>query len=324
VNALFQSWTGETLLHPWALLAVLLIVPAWWFSRRRSTTVAFAPGAFLLDGLPLTVRGVLRPVPAVLHLAGLLLLVVALARPVEREAVPPDTEGIDILLCLDVSSSMTATDMAAAGSRLDVAREAATRFVEDRPSDRIGLIRFARYSDVRCPPTLDHAALSSLLAAVETVESDGPEDATGIGGAVARAAQVLQDCLGATRIVVVLTDGEENVATSGRPDEIAPAHAAQLCAALDVKVYAIAAGDVAGVDTGPMRRLAASTGGAYFEAPTAADVAGVYAAIDELETSVLPEPRFRIVEGFAPFLLAGLAFLLVGRVLSETVLRVLP
>ena len=324
MNALFQSWTGMTLLHPWALLLALLIVPALWLGGRRPRAVSFAPASLLAGGLPPTLRGALRPLPIALRAAGLLFLVVALARPVEREAIPAETPGIDILLCLDVSSSMSATDMDARRSRLDVAREAAARFVEDRPHDRIGLVRFARYADVRCPPTLDHAALSRVLSDVETVESDGPEDATGIGGAVSRAAQVLQEGPGGTRIVVLLTDGEENVATTGKPGEIAPAHAAQLCAALGVKVYAIVAGDIGGVDTAPVQRMAVRTGGAYFEAPSAADVVGVYAAIDELETAVLPAPRFRIVEGFAPLLLAGVALVVAGRLLAETIFRVLP
>jgi Ca-activated chloride channel family protein len=323
VNALLRSWTGSTLVHPWALAGVVVVVLAWWLGRRRRT-VRFGPGGFLSGGMPVTARTVLRPVPDALRVLGLLLVVVALARPVQREPVPLQTEGIDILLCLDVSSSMTATDMDARGSRLDVARKAAGRFVKDRRHDRIGLVRFARYADVLCPPTLDHDALGELLRGMQTVEGDGPEDATGIGNAVARAAQLLQEGRGTSRVVVVLTDGEENVATSDRPQEIAPAHAAQLCAALGVKVYAIAAGDVGGVDTGPLRDLARLTGGGYFEAPNAADVDGVYAAIDELETTELPEPRYRIVEAFAPFLLLGLVLLLGGTLLSHTWLRVLP
>jgi Ca-activated chloride channel family protein len=316
--------SGATLLHPWMLALGAILGVAWWLGRRSRRTVRFAPGRFVSGGLPWTVRTVLRPVPAILYAAGLVLLLVALARPVRREPVPVEVEGIDIVLCMDVSSSMTATDMDAFGSRLDVAREAAARFVKDREHDRIGLVRFARYPDVLCPPTLDHEALAGILEAMETVEGDGPEDATGIGHAAARAAQLLQSSDAASRIVVLLSDGEENVATSDRPEEIAPSHAAQLCASLGVKVYAIAAGDVSGVDTGPVKRMAEQTGGAYFEAPDAGDVASVYAAIDALETAALPEPRTRIVEGFAPFLWLGLGLLLGGRLLSETVLRELP
>ena len=110
------------------------------------------------------------------------------------------------------------------------------------PDDRIGLVCFARYPDLKCPLTLDHRALGEILDEVTTVESDGPEDATGIGTAVARAAQVLQRGIGESRVVILLTDGEENVATTRTPDEIAPLYAAQLCVELGVKVYAIAAG----------------------------------------------------------------------------------
>ncbi len=323
MNALLRSLTGVTLLHPWVLLGAAPVVLAWWLGRRRRT-VTFAPAGLLAGGLPPTLRSALRPAAPALRLAGLLLLLVALARPVRRAPVAVRVPGIDIAICLDVSSSMTATDMAARGSRLDVARRAAARFVADRPHDRIALIRFARYADVVCPPTLDHDALAALLAAVETVQSDGPEDATGIGNAVARAAQLLQESTASSRIVVVLTDGEENVATADHPGEIAPAHAAQLCAALGVKVYAVAAGDVAGVDTSQLRLLAARTGGAFFEARSAADVAAVYAAIDGLETSALPQPRHRLIEAFAPVLLLGLALFVLGTLSRETWLRVLP
>src|SRR6185295_2846875 len=136
-------------------------------------------------------------------------------------ALPQLHRGIDILLCLDVSSSMT-TPMARIGSmtgpsrpasdsRLEVARDAAARFIRGRPDDRIGLLSFARYCDLIGPPTLDHAALLERLADVRAVEADGPEDATAIGAAVARAAQALRSSPSQSKLVIVLTDGEENV-----------------------------------------------------------------------------------------------------------------
>jgi Ca-activated chloride channel family protein len=239
--------------------------------------------------------------------------------------LPLRAEGIDILLCLDTSSSMTANDMDRRRTRLDVAKAAAAEFVRGRPEDRIGLISFARYPDVRCPLTLDHEALAGILAGVTTVQGDGPEDATGIGAAVARAAQVLQGDRRRERIVILLTDGDENVAIEGAQGEIAPSHAAQLCSALGSRVYAVAVG--AGgprFDTAALRGMSQKTGGEFHEARDADAVAAVYRQIDALEKAGFEKPRYVIEDRFLPFLLAAIAALLLGRALETTVLGVFP
>lgn len=317
---------------PGLLLLALLVPLAGWLRLRRGRPAAtFAPAAFL-EGLPATWRTRIRHLPAVLFVAGVILAVVALARPVELVAVPDEREGIDILLCLDTSSSMATNDLDPRRTRLDVAKEAAARFVAGRPDDRIGLVAFARYPDLRCPPTLDHDALLRMLAGVERVEADGPEDATAIGTAVARAAQALGDRGAASRVVILLTDGEENVATADRADEIAPVHAAQLCADEGIRVYTIAAGlgrrtasgEWVALDTSQVRDLARRTGGRFFTARDADAVAGVYRAIDEMETARLPDPELVERDRFGPFLLAALALLLAGRLLAAGPLAVRP
>lgn len=317
------------LLDPWLLLVALLVPAALWLRRRASEpAVPFAPGALLAPGpppFPVSWRVRLLPVPRALQLLAILCAVLALARPVRREMLPLRTEGIDILLCLDTSSSMTANDMDRRRARLEVAKGAAAEFVRNRPEDRIGLLSFARYPDVRCPLTLDHDALAGILAGVTTVESDGPEDATGIGTAVARAAQVLQGDRKRARVVILLTDGDENVATAGAPGEIAPSHAAQLCAALGARVYVVVVG--AGgpkLDTGPLRRMAEKTGGEFREARDASALAGVYQRIDEIEKAGLLKPRYVFEDRFLPFLVAAIALLLLGRLLETKVLGVNP
>jgi len=321
-----------TLQNPWWLLLALFVPLALWLRwRRGGPTVLFAPGAFLAR-LPGGWRVRLLPLPWLLLVAGLSLTVVALARPVRRVPLPRKSEGIDIMLCLDVSSSMTANDMDPQRTRLDVARDAAVRFIAGRPNDRIGLVCFARFPDLRCPPTPDHDALRQFLAAVTPVASDGPEDATGIGTAVARAAQVLRGGPAKSRVVILLTDGEENIATAAKPEEIAPLHAGQLCRELGVRVYAIAAGlgsrSSAGewidIDTTQIRRLAATAGGRLFEARDAGTVTGVYAEINALERVEFQEPRTIVEEEFLPFLAAAVALLLAGRLLQSTVLAVMP
>ncbi|MHC4944276.1 MAG: VWA domain-containing protein [Planctomycetota bacterium] len=318
---------------------------------RGSPAIRFAPGAFLRGApravgedpaearshvghpdLPTTWRVRLIELPRVIQVIGLLLVVLSLARPVHRDPLPFETEGLDILMCLDISSSMTANDMDQHRTRLSVARDAAAEFITGRKSDRIGLICFARYPDVRCPLTLDHGALKSLLSEVTIVESDSPEDATGIGTAVARAAQVLSQSEAASKVVILLTDGEENVAFAQTPEEIAPVHAAQLCAKLGVRVYTIVAGignpDQSGgwvpLDTSQVERLAERTGGRFYEARDAGAVAGVYGYIDELEKVELEEPSYKIEERFMPLLVAGLLLLLLARLLRSQVLEVLP
>jgi Ca-activated chloride channel family protein len=239
------------------------------------------------------------------------------------------TEGVDVMLCLDTSSSMTAADLVAGRTRLEVAREAAARFVERRESDRVGLVAFARYPELRCPPTLDHDALAAILLETAPVPGDGPEDATGIGAAVARGAQVLSGGKARSRVLILLTDGEENVATVGAPGEIAPAHAAQLCERLKVRVYAIVVGGAAGTSSPPegggeVERLARRTGGAFHEARDAGALDAVYARIDALERSPVAASVVRLEDRHLPFLLAAIALLVAARLLSATALRVSP
>lgn len=342
MNTLFETVAGLTLLDPWMLLLALLVPPALWVRRRRgSPAVLFGPGRFVdLDPAAsadpparfVSWRVRFQPLPRILQVVGLLLIIVALARPVRREPLPLETDGVDILLCLDISSSMTVNDLDRQRTRLDVAKDAAARFAGGRPHDRVGLICFARYPDISCPLTFDHDALGTLLSDLSTVPSDASEDATGIGTALALAAQVLSRSEARSRAVILLTDGEENVATTQTPDEIAPLHAAQLCRELGIRVYTIAVGtgtpDRSGrlvpLDTSQIENLAETAGGRFFAARDARAVAKVYDCIDELEKVEIEVSRYRIEERFLSFLVAALVLLLTGRLLYSSLLEVLP
>jgi Ca-activated chloride channel family protein len=337
-----ELWHGLEFRNPGLLMLAGLVPLAVWIRHRFGASALWfapgprGPGSPETEGVPprlprsLSVR--LASLPRWLQAVALLLVAVALARPVERSPLPLTTEGIDILLALDVSSSMATEDMDAGRTRLDVAKEAASRFLAGRPHDRIGLVTFARYPDLRCPLTLDHLALDEILRGVEMVTRDGPEDATGIGAALMRSAQVLGQHPETSKVLILLTDGEENVATSRTPDEIAPLHGAQLCASRDVRVYTIAAGigspspsgTLIPLDTSQVRQVARRTGGRFFEARDAKAIDGVYAAIDDLERARFAEPRYAVNERFLPFLLLALVLMVVGRVLEATVLEVLP
>ncbi|MEO6598042.1 MAG: VWA domain-containing protein [Planctomycetota bacterium] len=326
----------------WLLLVLPCIV--WWRWRCAPRTSFAAAG--LLRGamadavdaaaMPTSWRQRLVSLPLLLELLAMGLAVSALARPVQRLPLPPEREGRDVLLCLDRSSSMAATDLAPGRSRLDIAKEVAAQFVVERANDRIGFVTFARYADLGCPPTLDRDAIRELLGSVQMVEKDGPEDATAIGAAVANAAEVLRrsSARGPARgkVLVLLTDGEENVATSLTPQEIAPLHAAQLCVRFGIRVHTVVVGQgnqktfgrVVALDTTAVRQLAATTGGRFFQAHDAAALRAVYADIDALEAVAFAEPRVLVREWFA--LALGLSLLLaaLSHGLARTVLGVLP
>jgi Ca-activated chloride channel family protein len=329
VTPLFAAW-GEFSFRSPALLALGLAVAVVLVLRgtRKRAAVPFAGAAFAGEGLPRSWRTRLAGLPEVLEVVALLLVVVSLARPATSERLPVERQGIDILLCVDTSSSMTNDDMEGRRTRLDVAKAAAARFVAGRPHDRIGLVTFARFPDVRCPPTLDHDALAALIGDAGAAASDGPEDATGIGTAVARAAESLRGGPARARVVVLITDGAENVATARTPNEITPLHAAQFCKDVGVRVHAVVAGPAAAPasapDTRQVARMAEVTGGRFFVARDAPDVDRVYAEIDALERAAFEEPRTRVVDRFLPFLASALLFAAAGHLLRSTVLRVLP
>ncbi len=318
------------------LLPLLLVAAACRHRRRRS--VLFAPAALLATrsaaagDLPCTWRTRCRHLPFALEGAAMACLVLAMARPVERTPAPPLPPGRDLLLCLDVSSSMAATDLQPDRTRHDVGVQLAADFVQARPHDRLGLVAFARYADLRCPLTRDHAAVRELLATLRLVEKEGPEDATAIGAAVARAAAALRSSAASGKVVVVVTDGEENVATALAPDEIAPLHAGQLCAELGIRVHAIVVGRgnqkpdgrFVALDTQAVQQLAAATGGRFFAASDARALGEVYAAIDALETTAPPAPGVFVHERFPWALALGLSLWALARGLRATALRRLP
>ncbi|MBK9383450.1 MAG: VWA domain-containing protein [Planctomycetes bacterium] len=338
MNAWIESWTGLWLLQPaWLLLGLALPLALLARRRYRPASVAFAPSALYDASAPRSWRERLRLPLAGAEVLALVLALFALAQPIERVRTPRDVPGLEILLCLDRSSSMRADDLEARRTRREVAIDAATRFIAARPDDRIGLLSFARYADLVCPPTRDHAALVAALRRVEPVIADGPEDATGIGAAVAGAARRLAVRPGAARersarIAILFTDGEENVALAGSEAEISPTAAAQLCAREGIKIYAIAAGSgrrgAEGqwieLDVSALEELAQRTGGRAFRARRSADVDQIFRAIDRLERVELEAPEWHALERATPFLLAALALIAIARATALLARGTLP
>lgn len=330
MNARLEAWTGLRLEDPLLLLLGGVVLLALLIrALRGGPALLFAPPT---DALPRTWRVRFHRAPIGLEALALLLLVVAAARPVHRSPLPLRSEGIDIVLCLDVSSSMKGTDMDAARTRLEVAKDEARAFIARRESDRIGLVRFARFADVVGPLTSDHEALATLLDDVEPVTEDGPEDRTGIGTALLAAARLLEAAGHTSRVVLLLTDGEENVATAETPDEIGPLPAAQLLAGRGVRVYPIVVGvgrpgprgTWEPLDLDQVTKVAERTGGALLLARDAAAMGEVYRTIDRLEKAPFEAPRFVIEERFPGFVAAAIGLGLLALLLRRTLFEVVP
>ena len=280
--------------------------------------------------MPITWRQRCRALPVILEALSLLAFVTAIARPVLVESDPPDRLGRDVLLCFDRSSSMAALDLDQEQSRLSVGKQLAGEFLQRRIDDRLGIVTFARYADLVCPPTLDHSAVTELLDAVALVDSEGSEDATAIGAAVGMAANLLHRTDSASKVIILLTDGEENVATAGDLDQIAPLHAGQWCRDHDIRVHTIALGrgeqsadgNWRPIDTTAMQQLAKITGGRFYPAADAQTLRSVYDEIDQLETAQFAEPGIHVIEYFGFPVLAGLLLLMLAHICRHSRLAV--
>lgn len=311
---------------PWLLLLALLAVPlavVRWWRTPPAIAVPFARG---LDAAPVGWRVRARRVLPVLRILAILLLVAGLARPRlgEAEALVP-AEGIDIALSIDVSSSMAASYFGVDETRLSSVKEVIRDFVAGRDNDRIGLVIFQREALPLAPLTLDHEALDTIIA---DLSSDTlPVDGTGIGVGIASALTLLEDSNAASRIVILLTDGRHNA------DSISPAEAAEIAAALRIRVYTIGVVDEDGTRPDPFTGLDAEllssisehTGARYFEAASAGDLAQVYDEIASLETSRVGGEAFARHSELGLWLVAAGAAILLGELaLGRTWLRRTP
>jgi Ca-activated chloride channel family protein len=271
-----------------------------------------------------------------LRALSLILLVVALARPQAgsaRESV--SSRGVDVVVALDVSSSMRALDFQPL-NRLEVARRTLAEFVERRARDRIGLVVFGSYATTRCPRTLDHELLRSLLERVDFAPED--EGGTAIGMGLATAVQRLRGSEATSRIVVLLTDGRNNRGSIG------PEAAADAARALGVRVYTIGVGTEGEVpvpvqtpvgerfvmqridlDEELLQSIAGTTGGAYFRVTDPEGLRETMATIDELEATEFDSTvRVLYEERFALLLVPALALLVGEWTLGATRLRRIP
>ena len=326
--------------NPWAL--ALLVIPlliAWWrygWVRGRERTFRFSDLG-TLSRVNSSYAGALSRIPFYLRLVVLALVIVALARPRSGSSVEEtSSEGVDIILTVDLSTSMLAQDLKRGSSRLEVVKQVVDEFISRRRHDRIGLVAFAANAVTRCPPTLDYRILRSQL---ENLDTGQIEDGTAIGVALASSVNRLRDSEAKSRIIVLLTDGMNN---RGAVD---PLTAARVAAAEGVKVYTIGAGsmgtapmpvrDAFGrvrmvdqkveIDENVLKQIAETTGGNYYRATRAAELEQIYEKIDSLEkTRVEVREYRRYKELYAWFLLPALVLFMLELGLAATRLRTIP
>lgn len=323
---------------PALVLLALLVALAWYLarSRRRPVTLIY-PSASPFRAAPRSLALRLRRLPLALRILGLALLVVAFARPqTGRQEEEVLTEGINIVLAVDISGSMRTEDFKPR-NRLEVAKDAASGFIRGRRNDRIGLVAFAANAYTRCPLTLDYAILLDLLREVDFAPRE--EDGTAIGMGLSTAVSRLKDVRGKSRVIILLTDGRNN------RGQIDPLSGARLAEALGIKVYTIGVGTEgeapypiddpilgrryinvsADIDEESLQQIAATTGGQYFRATDARALKAIFGRIDRMERAEIKVRGYvRHTERFAYALYPGAALILSELLLGLTLLKRVP
>ena len=318
----------------WLLaLPVLLAVHYLWLelSGRRPHMRVSASAPWLAGGG--SVLAWLRHLPFILRTAALCLIIVAIARPrssTETEKI--DTEGIDIVLAMDVSTSMLARDFQP--DRLSAAKDIAIEFIAQRPSDRMGIVVFAGESYTQCPLTTDRATLINLMKEVQT---DLIEDGTAIGNGLATAVARMKDSDAKSRVVILLTDGVNNMG------EIDPGMAAEIAKTYGIRVYTIGVGAngeapypvqtpwgielrnyPVEIDEPLLKDIASATGGRYFRATDNTKLSEIYAEIGQMEKTRTTVDSFPVYKDlFKNYALAALLCLLL-EMLLRALLRRMP
>ena len=326
---------------PLVLLLIPLLLALFWYVNRRGTSTSFRFSSLsLMSQLGTTWRARWSFLPWVLRALVLVLLVIALASP--RKLLTQSklsSEGIDIVLALDVSGSMSAEDYVINGqriSRLGIIKSTVENFVKQRPDDRIGLIVFGSQAYTVCPLTTDH---EWFLENLRQVRIGLIQDATAIGSGISTSLLRLKNSKAKSRIIVLLTDGVNN---SGK---IQPLDAAKMAQALGIKVYTIGAGTTGVVpfpvtdefgnkhyeqaqfdlDEDTLKKIAAMTGAEYFRAADTASLRNIYAEIDKLEKIKIDEKGYKQYEPlFWYFVDAALGLLALEIILTNTVFLKIP
>lgn len=320
----------------WFLMLILLIPLIVWYVLKENTFKAniIISSTEAFDKAPKQAVVYLRHLPFILSVLAYTAMTFALARPQMSDSWKNQTtEGIDIIMSLDISSSMLAEDLKP--NRLEAAKKVATHFINGRPNDNIGVVLFSGESFTQCPLTINHAQLINLLSGAK---SGMIEDGTAIGSGIATAVNRLKDSQAKSKVIILLTDGSNN------RGEIAPITAGEIAKTFGIRIYTIGVGkqgmapypvrtpygiqyqDIeVDIDEPTLQQIANVTGGKYFRATDNKSLEQIYDDIDTLEKSIINVKEFSQKEElFHWFALAAIVFMACSVVLKNTLLRSIP
>ena len=330
------------LANPYFLLLLLLLIPyvLWYVLRSHDSEPTLQVSSTLaFRHAPRTWKQMLIHAPFLLRCLAYVMIVIVLCRPQTSNSWSDRTiEGIDIMLCMDISTSMLAEDLRP--NRIEAAKKVASEFIAGRPNDNIGLTIFAGESFTQCPMTTDHAVLLNLFNNVScaVVQRGMMEDGTAIGMGLANAISRLKDSKAKSKVIILLTDGSNNAG------DISPLTAAEIAKSFGIRVYTIGVGTngqarypmtVAGhtqyvnipveIDTKTLASIAGTTNGEFYRATDNSKLREVYQEIDKLEKTKMNVKEYsKRYEAFLPFALAACLLLLLELLLRETILQQIP
>ncbi|MEO5499951.1 MAG: VWA domain-containing protein [Ginsengibacter sp.] len=333
---LFDYFENISFSQPYFLWLLLLIpIMIWWkfFYGKRKQAALQVSATHSGTGLQ-TFRNRMVNLPFIFRLLAITSIIVALARPqVKFQEQQTEGEGIDIILCIDVSGSMTAQDFKP--NRMEAAKNVAMDFVSHRPTDRIGIVIFAGESFTQCPLTTDQYVLRSQI---QQIRNGLLEDGTAIGSGLATSVDRLRNSKSKSKIIILLTDGVNN---GGLID---PSTAKEIAKTFKIKVYTIGVGtdgyaptpqntdmgvviqnEKVSIDEKLLKNIAGETGGQYFRATDNRSLANIYKEIDKLEKSKVEITSFsRFTEKYYPLLFAALLFIFIELLLKYALVKKFP
>jgi Ca-activated chloride channel family protein len=333
---IFDYFNNITFGQPWLLL-LFIIIPFliyWKFNNEKKQVAAIGISSTKGLGNSKSWKNAVQHFPFIFRMLALACIIIALARPQTKfDETQTEGEGIDIILCIDVSGSMTAQDFQP--NRMEAAKKVAEDFVDHRPSDRIGVVIFAGESFTQCPLTTDHYVLKSQIA---QIRNGLLEDGTAIGSGLATSVDRLRNSKSKSKVIILLTDGINN---GGLID---PNTAKEIAKTFHIKVYTIGVGSEGyaptpvstpmgivmqnqkvSIDEKLLQNIATETGGKYFRATDNTSLENIYNEIDKMEKSKVEVTTFHhYSEKFYPFIFAALALLLIEIILRYTLFKKFP
>ena len=318
----------------WLLLLLPVMIGVYIFlNRKRQTNMNFSSFSNFANYKP-TLRQRLKHLPFALWCLACVAVIAALARPQSTSGGQNvTTEGIDIVLALDLSASMLAEDLKP--NRIEAAKKVAREFIDGRPTDRIGLVVFSGESFTQCPITSDHSVLKNLIS---SLQSGMLADGTAIGEGLATAVNRIRGSKAKSKVIILLTDGVNNIG------EVSPQTAGDIAKTFNIRVYTIGVGTQGmapypvrtpfgmqtqmvpvDIDEATLKTISALTGGKYFRATRTSELKEIYSEIDKMEKTKIDVTEYRNkTEEFYPLIMLALACLTAERLLRYTLLRTLP